>query len=116
MSEELAARLYQRRHEAIRLRRARLRGIGWQPEAQECHRNAEIWCKLCSGFRHVQGWLVADYGYQTQFIAHSVVENEKGELVDITPNDLGRDYLFLRHQEGDGDFANFEKIKSVIYR
>ena len=36
---------------------------------------------------------------------HSLVENEHGELVDITPTQASQDYPFVRHVGTDEEFA-----------
>jgi len=115
---EMAASLYKRRQMAVRIRRACVRSGDWQPEPKKCHRNVEVWCSRHPNYMAVQGWLVADYEELGiyQFFAHSVVEDETGNLIDITPNPMPYSYPFLRHDEADGRFIEFEDITSVIYR
>ena len=116
MYEDVAARLYARRCEAVIPMRARVQGR-WQPQHKECHTNAEIWCHLNPNYRQVRGWLVADYediGLY-KFFSHSVVEDATGSLVDITPNPLPYSYPFLRHDPADGDYSQFEHLTFLTH-
>jgi hypothetical protein len=84
----LAARFYERRNEAVSIKRVRVEGGDWQPEPNQCHKNVTLWCSWHPAQTALRGWLVADYseiGFY-RFFAHSVVETETGNLIDLTPN------------------------------
>ena len=40
-----------------------------------------------------------------RFFAHSVIEIENGELIDFAPGQPPWEYLFLKHDQVDGGFA-----------
>jgi hypothetical protein len=114
----LAARLYERRSEAVSIKRVRIDGGDWQPEPNQCHKNVILWCSRHPNQRAVRGWLVADYldiypGYY-KFFAHSVVETETGVLIDLTPNVAPWEYPFLIHNPADGDFAEIVEGRGII--
>ena len=120
----LAARLYERRNEAVKVQRGYIEGCDWQPAPKECHRNVMLWCRHNPDYTAVQGWLVADYSIERvavvfQFFAYSVVETKAGNLIDITPNPHNSSYPFLRHDPIDGDFTeivNGREVVSVAYQ
>jgi hypothetical protein len=115
-SRALAARLYERRNEAVSIRRVRMRGGDWQPDPNQCHRNVTLWCGWYPIYTAVRGWLVADYVDigRYRFFAHSIVENETGDLMDITPNPASWSYPFLKHDPADGDFADIIEEQKTI--
>ncbi len=114
----LAARLYERRNEAVSIKRVRIEGGDWQPDPNQCHRNVTLWCGWHPNQTAVRGWLVADYlevppGFY-RFFAHSVVETETGDLIDLTPNPAPWKYPFLKHNPADGDFAEIVEGQGII--
>jgi hypothetical protein len=118
---KLAARLFERRGEAIPVSRALIESGDWRPKPNDCHRNATMLCSLTPVYTAVRGWFAADYldlGFY-KFFAHSVVEDAGGNLFDITPNQLPWNYPFLKHDPTDGDFLEMiesQQITSVIHR
>ncbi len=114
---KLAERLFRRRHETVPLKPGRVRDSNWQPEPRQCHLNVEIWCDRQPKYTVVRGWLVADYSDEGvyNFMPHSVIEDNKGNLIDITPTPMPCPYPFLRHTEEDGDFEEFRQMMSVVY-
>jgi hypothetical protein len=116
----LAARLYARRKEAVSIERVSIEGGDWQPDPNECHANVSMWRRLQPNYIAVRGWLVADYSEigLVKFFAHSVVQTEAGELLDITPNPLPWHYPFLTHHPADGDFGEIVEggqIEAISY-
>src|SRR5438552_1049877 len=95
---EYAARLYARRGDAVTIRDVRVQIGDWMPIPQDCHGNVATWIEYDKKSKPVYGWLVADYSGigSVSFFAHSIVENEEGELLDITPNLLPYRYPFIR--------------------
>src|ERR1700758_5129392 len=94
----LAARLYERRNEAVIIKRDRIEDGDWQPDPNECHRNVTLLCNRNPGYTAVRGWLVADYvplGFY-KFYAHSIIETKIGDLIEITPNPAPYIYPFLK--------------------
>jgi len=115
---ELALRLYNRRSEAVNVKHVRIDGGDWLPEPNQCHRNVTQWCDWHPNQKAVRGWWVADYleippGFY-RFLAHSVVETETGDLIDLTPNPAPWRYPFLRHDQTDGDFAEIVDGGGII--
>jgi hypothetical protein len=113
---KLAARLYERRGEAIPVSRALIENGNWQPTPNDCHRNVTVLCSLNPAYAVVRGWLAADYlalGFY-KFFAHSVVEDAAGNLVDVTPNQLPWNYPFLKHDPADGDFADIVDNQQIV--
>jgi hypothetical protein len=83
-----AASLYARIHERQWVKREIIQLNGWQPAQNHCHANSMILETYGEGFSAVHGWLYLDYDYTAdfvRFIAHSVVTNQQGQLIDITP-------------------------------
>jgi hypothetical protein len=112
----LAARLYERRNEAVGIKRVRVDGDDWQPDPNQCHHNVTLWCSHHPKDIAVRGWVVADYsdiGFY-KFFAHSVVETEAGDLIDITPNPAPWRYPFLKHNPADGDFAEIVEGQQIV--
>ena len=119
---DLALRLYNRRTEAVVVKRVHIGGGAWQPDPNQCHRNVTQWCEWHPEQKAVRGWLVADYleipPSFYRFFAHSVIETVAGDLIDLTPNLAPWQYPFLRHDQADGDFADIVeggKVISVSY-
>jgi hypothetical protein len=92
---DLARRLYDRRQEAVVVRFKNCSDEAFQPAEQDCHRNVDLWCKDHPSHALVRGWVVFEVysplGF-CRFIAHSVVEDDKGILFDITPTRASRRY------------------------
>ena len=79
-------RLYERIQEAFDYD-YEIVGVGehWQPEAGMCHDNAATLSELDPTYRAVRGWLVCDYGANIGFISHSIVQDNDGRYIDLTP-------------------------------
>jgi hypothetical protein len=93
--------LYARRHEGVRLRRATASIGEWKPQEHYCFQNVEAWARFNPHHKRVDGFVIFDYtvwglGF-VRFTPHCVIENEEGELVDITPHQASDDYPFIRH-------------------
>jgi hypothetical protein len=112
----LAARLYERRNEAVNIKHVRI-DDDWQPDPNECHRNVTLWCNRNPDYAAVRGWLVADYvdlGFY-KFFAHSIIESKTGDLIDITPNPAPWSYPSLKHDPVDGDFAEIVEGHQIVW-
>jgi hypothetical protein len=116
MLTALAARLYKRRHEAIAVPFGTIEGGEWQPYRNECHRNVTLWCRYNPQYDAVRGWIVADYSDVGlyKFFAHSVLHDQDGKLIDITPNPSPYRYPFLRHDPADGDFGAIVEGQGIV--
>jgi hypothetical protein len=83
---------------------------GWAPMYNECHGNADYWVLNTLNSKSVRGWLFFDMrpllGF-VKFTAHSVIEDQGGMLVDITPSRASQAYPFIRHAD---DVADFEEL------
>ena len=114
--DEIAARLYERRYDAVDVDHTSVTIGDWCPDWNECHLNVDRWCAEHPNCRAVRGWLLVPRGTIVQFYAHSVIANEDGTLTDITPRVTPHKYPFLRHDEADGAFCQFKKLGSVLHR
>ena len=75
--------------------------------AGKCHDNVDRWVDQRPEHRRARGWLVARYlapPLMMRFLAHSVVETETGELIDITLSAAEPQHLFIRHPGSNVDF------------
>lgn len=83
-----AASLYARQHEYQHVAKEIIQLDDWQPIKNQCHANAIILETYGQGYSAVHGWLCLDFDGQTnfvRFVAHSVVMNQQGQLLDVTP-------------------------------
>jgi hypothetical protein len=87
----------------------------------ECHQNSERWARDNSGWKAIDGWLVFDYTSLeplslplVQFNPHSVVEDENGTRVDVTPSRASQRYPFLEHEGPRDDFIRIVENISLI--
>ena len=124
-----ALRLYERRAEGIFIRVADAQIGDWEPLENQCHANVTTWCQKCSHEKPVRGWIYIDFITQpylgapphVQFISHSVIENEEGELFDITPTSVSTPYPFIRAEESEAEFEKFVEalnaggVKNLFY-
>lgn len=96
-----AARLYERRDEAFDYEDDFTGYEGWKPTPQDCHANVDYLVNAVSGMSAVQGWLVADYGYEIGFMAHSIIRDSDGKNINVTPpaKQLPWRYLFLKDDD-----------------
>jgi len=74
----------------------------WRPEPGKCHDNVDVFVRSSRPqYRPVRGWLVSEQGAGVYWLAaHSVVCDQYGNLLDITPpiSDPARlGMRFLRH-------------------
>jgi hypothetical protein len=101
--DEFAAALYERRHQAISVTFHSLVAPGWKPMPGDCHANVNRLCDLALGYQPVRGWLIYDLTLlrRVRFIAHSVVRDLSGDLIDITPGRLPGPKQFLVHEDQD---------------
>ncbi|MCC8960199.1 hypothetical protein H8B02_44390 [Bradyrhizobium sp. Pear77] len=69
---------------------------GFVPEKAQCHDNARRWTALHPGSMIIEGWVASG---DSIFEKHSVVTNENGELLCITPREpSAHSGSFIRHQ------------------
>ena len=102
-----ASTLYERRMTAVVVPRKMIEIHGWRPEPNECHANASTCAAVDPRVTAVRGWLICEYpgAVYLRFTAHSVIELDDGELVDITPvPPLIWKYPFLRANVPDSEF------------
>jgi hypothetical protein len=67
----------------------------------------------------VRGWVILE-GYPRpdvwRFVAHSVVEDERGRLFDLTPNRAGGQYRFLRdHRLSNEEFILMLSRRQLVW-
>ena len=92
--QSYAARLYERISEAFDYEDDFSGEGDWQPTTQDCHANVDYLVNAVPGLSAVRGWLVADYGYEFGFIAHSIVRNGDGENINVTPSGTSRPWRY----------------------
>lgn len=86
----------------------------WSPAPNGCYDNIDIWVRRCPEYKVLRGWAIFDLRRNPlcephiQFVGHSVVEMPDGTLMDITPSDVSRRPMFLRH---DSSLEEFEELR-----
>jgi hypothetical protein len=101
--------LYERRHEAVMVPfEARTLESG-SPSYHNCHNNVDRWVREHPNDKAVRGWFVNDVNADglwpaCYFIAHSVIKDSTGRLIDITPNRASQPYPFLQHDGPEDQF------------
>lgn len=111
-----ATRLYERRDEGTITRFARASIGDWTPSQRNCHENVTMWCTRNPAHRSVRGWLFFDFDWNLDFVrftAHSVIRNENGELVDITPSLASQPYPFIVATEPELEYAGLVEDHGV---
>jgi hypothetical protein len=104
--------LYDRRNEGTIVPLAIMEGGNWQPIANQCHDNVDIYCQHDNKYQPVRGWLFFDYGYllnTVSFLQHSVLKFPDGKMYDITPTPSFENYPFIIANETDEEFFKKEK-------
>jgi hypothetical protein len=95
-----ARELYTRLREAVVVPYVDVGDSAWRPAVQDCHGNCEAWCAQHPEYQLVRGWIcvpMTGLAY-CRFLAHSVVRQPDGTLIDITPRGPLREaepYRFL---------------------
>jgi hypothetical protein len=81
----------------------------WRPLAQQCHTNVHQWVSYHPEHRAVQGFRFVPRPALSAcaFYAHTVVEDEAGNLFDITPGSLAAP--FVHHTGSLEDFAELAR-------
>lgn len=113
-----ASQLYTRVGEGIVVPRVRIQLDEWKPQPRLCHQNVFTWIEKVPGQKAVHGWLYFDFGGYlpiVRFTAHSVVEDQKGELLDITPILTPREYPFVRANIPEEEFGQMVVDLTACY-
>jgi len=59
---------------------------GSRPRENDCHANAVRWAAEAPGLVPIHGWLIeTESQWQVTLVAHTVVSDEAGRLIDVTP-------------------------------
>ena len=110
--KEVGARLYQRRHKGVIVPVVNCSIGSWRPIKHICHINVAWWVANHPNHQAVHGWMIFDFNAEThgltrkcRFSPHSVVEDERHQLFDITPSGMSRPYPFIRHEGAAEDFV-----------
>lgn len=89
----------------------------WQPTARNCHSNVATWVSNRPIYKAVLGFVVVPpmppFRPYWDVIAHAVVEDEGGMLMDITPSGAEYVYPFVRHLGTLEEFQQFADAVSV---
>ena len=101
--DNLAADLYKRRALAVSVPFRSISAPGWEPMPNDCHANVNRLCDLALGYKPIRGWLVYDLTdlRLCRFIAHSVVRDSSGNLMDVTPGRRAGLKTFLIYEDQD---------------
>ena len=101
--------------EAIRVPFRRVSLPDWSPKVAECHQNTDAWVRANPGVAAVRGWVTyASFGGDSVGLtAHSIVRDQSGVLVDITPLADESARAGMRFVEHEGDPALFDEMKAV---
>ena len=86
---------------------------GWQPRLNDCHNNVDAWCRGNKEFKPARGWLFYSLGYEADYVMfqqHSVLVDDAGRLVDITPSMAEDNYPFIYVVDPDEQFFAFDPI------
>jgi len=106
---EYVARLSHHWAEAAPVARINVATGDWAPKHGYCHDNVSQFVERNPSYRAVRGWLIfgMEFSPTIELMAHSVVENDSGALLDITPAREGVPILpFLRHTEDEEVFRD----------
>lgn len=90
-----AQALYARKHECQLVPKQIIHLDEWQPVQNQCHSNVLILETYGKGYSAVHGWLYIDYDGKAdfvRFVAHSVLINQQGKLIDVTPAFTGSEH------------------------
>ena len=96
------AKLYKRRNEGIKLRRAEMSIGAWKPQQNKCHENVSILCEHNPTYLPVRGWFYFDE--LAKFIPHSVIRRPNGDIRDITPSLVTTQYPFIIAEESEAEY------------
>lgn len=98
----------------------------WKPVASKCHDNVNTWLRSTPRHSAVRGWVFykecvipteGSFSVGCEFTAHSVVRDEKGVLIDITPvpdEKLRSSMRFILHPGNEDVFWKMEKSNPCI--
>jgi hypothetical protein len=100
---ELGKRLYGFRETAVIVPYVEKSSVDWIPVEQECHANVDNWALRNPTSKAVRGWMY--FNLLGMFTAHSIVEDENGVLLDITPSRAAQRYPFIRHPGSESEFV-----------
>jgi hypothetical protein len=99
-----------------------IEAAGWKPAPGECHRNVDRIVAHCRQFSPVRGWLIFDMDTGSgglvsvvRFAAHSVVQTDDEQLVDITPSPGAGRYPFIIHPGPPEEFRMLVEHWSLPY-
>ena len=112
-----ARRLYERRYNAVIVDRVPATIQNWSPSKNDCHINVTTWCANHQSHKPVRGWMYFDFLGLMRYVyfnAHSVIENEHGELADITPLEASQPYPFIRAEEDDAAYRRLIRTHNLI--
>jgi hypothetical protein len=103
--------LFDNRENSIIVPAGEIDGGEWQPRLNDCHNNVDRWCAHNKEFKPARGWLFYDLGYEADFVMfqqHSVLADDKGRLIDITPTKASDSFPFIYVSETDEQYFSKE--------
>lgn len=108
--------LWARKDDAREIERRAVRfGDGAIPEVAECHRNVDRWVSENPDHRAAAGWVIVSvFGDHLYLVAHSVVQDAKGALFDITLTAEDQPAPFLRHEGSDASFTALRRGRAIF--
>ncbi|WOB79900.1 hypothetical protein [Brevundimonas nasdae] len=82
----------------------------------DCHANAVRWAAQTPDAIPVHGWLIEAHDeFQLHIVAHSVVSDERGRLIDVTPMPIASPRFIPHHGTGDAFFGLLPRCNRVSW-
>ena len=82
----------------------------------DCHANAVRWAAQTPDAIPVHGWLIeAQDAFQLHIVAHSVVADERGQLIDVTPMPIASPRFIPHRGTGDAFFRLLPRCNRVSW-
>ncbi|WP_395943297.1 hypothetical protein [Brevundimonas sp.] len=109
--------VYGRRFEAISPKRLEVEfRDGEAARPNDCHANAVRWAAQTPDAIPVYGWLIEGQdAFQLRIVAHSVIANGRGQLIDVTPMPIPSPRFIPHCGTGDAFFSLLPRCNTVSW-
>lgn len=89
---------------------------GNRPRENDCHANAIRCAAEAPGMVPVHGWLIeTEDQWQVILVAHSVVSDEAGRLIDVTPMAFPASRFLVHHGKAADFFRRLPRCNQVLW-
>ena len=114
---EHARTLYEHRNEAVVVPLVDVGNADWRPAMKDCHGNCEVWCERHPEYEVVRGWIYVPLPTMSycRFLAHTIVRQPDGQLIDITPRGAMLEPTPYRFLPSIVSRAEFEALALDLY-